>query len=69
MKIFTLRIYKSPQNIEMREKIWKFMPFWEIILDNNEKILGRYNQKYFTEQKIGEIIKKIMNKKLNKVTI
>ena len=58
MKIFTLRIYKSPQNIEMREKIWKFMPFWEVVLDNNDKILGRYNQKYFTEQKIGEIIKK-----------
>jgi len=34
------------------------MPFWEVILDNNDKILGRYNQKYFTEQKIGEIIKK-----------
>ena len=39
----------------MRERIWKFMPFWEIILDNNEKILGRYNQKYFTEQKISMI--------------
>ena len=35
------------------------MPFWEIVLDNDKEILGRYNQEYFSEQKIGEIIKKL----------
>ena len=34
------------------------MPFLEIVLDNDKEILGRYNQEYFSEQKIGEIIKK-----------
>tara|TARA_B100000676_G_scaffold164536_1_gene161796 strand:- start:312 stop:476 length:165 start_codon:yes stop_codon:yes gene_type:complete len=35
------------------------MPYWEIVLDDGKEILGRYNQEYFTEQKIGEIIKKL----------
>ena len=41
----------------MREEICKFMPFWEIALDKDKEILGRYNQKYFSEAKIGEITK------------
>ena len=35
------------------------MSFWEVILDDEKEILGRYNQEFFTEQKIGEIIKKL----------
>ena len=35
------------------------MPYWEVILDKDKEILGRYNQEYFTEQKIGEIVKKL----------
>tara|TARA_Y100000590_G_scaffold363597_1_gene421342 strand:+ start:223 stop:387 length:165 start_codon:yes stop_codon:yes gene_type:complete len=35
------------------------MPYWEIILDNDKEILGRYNQEFFTETKIGEIVKKL----------
>ena len=48
----------------MRDKKCRFMPFWEIIVDDNETILGRYNQKYFSEQKIGEIIKKIYEQEI-----
>jgi len=33
------------------------MPFWEVYLDDMKKILGRYNQKYYSEAKIGEIVK------------
>ena len=40
------------------------MSFWEIILDDNKEILGRYNQEYFTEQKIGEIIKKLYEQEI-----
>ena len=40
------------------------MSFWEIILDNEKEILGRYNQEYFTEQKIGEIIKKLYEQEI-----
>ena len=40
------------------------MPFWEIILDNDDKIIGRYNQKYFSEQKIGEIVKKLYEQEI-----
>jgi hypothetical protein len=47
----------------MREKWWKFMPFWEIVEDE-KKIVGRYNQEYFTEQKIGEIIKKLYEQEI-----
>ena len=43
----------------MREKLGKFMRFWEVVLDKDKEILGRYNQEYFSEQKIGEIIKKL----------
>ena len=42
----------------MREKMCRFVSFWEVVLDKDGEILGRYNQEYFTEQKIGEIIKK-----------
>ena len=48
----------------MREEIWKFMPFWEVVLDNNKEILGKYNQEYFTEQKIGEIVKKLYEQEI-----
>ena len=40
------------------------MSFWEVILDDNKEILGRYNQEYFTEQKIGEIIKKLYEQQI-----
>jgi hypothetical protein len=40
------------------------MPFWEIVLDNNKEILGRYNQEYFTEQKIGEIVKRLYEQEI-----
>ena len=33
------------------------MPFWEVYLDDMKQILGRYNQKYYSESKIGEIVK------------
>ena len=33
------------------------MPFWEVYLDDMKQILGRYNQKYYSEAKIGEIVK------------
>ena len=48
----------------MREKLCRIMPFWEIVLDNDEKIIGRYNQKYFSEQKIGEIVKKLYEQEI-----
>ncbi len=40
------------------------MPFWEVVLDKEGEILGRYNQEYFSEQKIGEIIKKIYEQEI-----
>ena len=43
------------------------MPYWEIILDKDKEILGRYNQEYFTEQKIGEIIKKLYEQQIKQV--
>ena len=33
------------------------MPFWEVYSADMKKILGRYNQDYFSETKIGEIVK------------
>ena len=43
------------------------MPFWEIVMDgDNKQILGRYNQEYFSEQKIGEIIKKLYEQEIRK---
>ena len=35
------------------------MPFWEVHLDDMKKILGQYNQKYYSESKIGEIVKMV----------
>ena len=40
------------------------MSFWEVILDDEKEILGRYNQEFFTEQKIGEIIKKLYEQEI-----
>ena len=40
------------------------MSFWEIVLDDEKEILGRYNQEFFTEQKIGEIIKKLYEQEI-----
>ena len=40
------------------------MTFWEIVLDKDKVVLGRYNQEYFSEQKIGEIIKKLYEKEI-----
>ena len=48
----------------MREEIFKFMPFWEVVLDKDKEILGRYNQEYFSEQKIGEIVKKLYEQEI-----
>ena len=45
-------------------KLFKFMGFWEIILDDNKEILGRYNQEYFSEAKIGEIVKKLYEQQI-----
>ena len=43
------------------------MPFWEVVMDgDNNRILGRYNQDYFTESKIGEIIKKLYEHEIRK---
>ena len=33
------------------------MPFWEVYSEDMKKIMGVYNQKYFSEVKIGEIVK------------
>ena len=40
------------------------MGFWEIILDDNKEILGRYNQEYFSEAKIGEIVKRLYEQQI-----
>ena len=48
----------------MREKLCKFMRFWEVALDKDKEILGRYNQEYFSEQKIGEIVKKLYEQEI-----
>ena len=33
------------------------MQFWEVYSEDMKKIMGRYNQEYFSEAKIGEIVK------------
>jgi len=33
------------------------MVFWEVYSEDKKKIMGRYNQEYFSEAKIGEIVK------------
>ena len=33
------------------------MPFWEVYSEDMKKVMGQYNQKYFSEAKIGEIVK------------
>ena len=48
----------------MREKLCKFMRFWEVVLDKDKEILSRYNQEYFSEQKIGEIVKKLYEQEI-----
>ena len=40
------------------------MAFWEIVLDDDKQILGRYNKEYFSEQKIGEIVKKLYEQQI-----
>ena len=40
------------------------MPFWEVVLDKDKEILGRYNQEYFSEQKIGETVKKLYEQEI-----
>ena len=52
------------QNIEMREKNIEFMPYWEVMLDDKKEVLGRYNQKYFSEQNIGELVKKMYEQEI-----
>lgn len=48
----------------MRDKYLEFMPFWEVVLDDDKEVLGRYNQEYFTEAKIGEIVKKLYEQQI-----
>ena len=48
----------------MREKLCIFMPFWEVVLDKDKDILVRYNKEYFSEQKIGEIVKKLYEQEI-----
>ena len=50
----------------MRDEIIRIMGFWEVVLDDNKEVLGRYNQEYFTEQKIGEIVKKLYEQQIKK---
>ncbi len=45
-------------------KLFKFMGFWEVVLDKDKEILGRYNQEYFTEAKIGEIVKRLYEQQI-----
>jgi len=33
-------------------------------LDKGKEVLGRYNQEYFTEQKMGEIVKKLYEQEI-----
>jgi len=33
------------------------MPFWEVYSVDMKKVLGRYNQEYFSVTKIGEVVK------------
>ena len=40
------------------------MPFWEIVFDKDKEILGRYNKEYFSESKIGEIVKKLYEQEI-----
>ena len=48
----------------MRDEIIRIMGFWEVVLDNDKEVLGRYNQEYFTEAKIGEIVKKLYEQEI-----
>ncbi len=48
----------------MRDKIIRIMGFWEVVLDDNKEVLGRYNQEYFSEAKIGEIVKKLYEQEI-----
>ncbi len=48
----------------MRDKYLEFMPFWEVVLDDDKEVLGRYNQEYFSEAKIGEIVKKLYEQQI-----
>ena len=48
----------------MRDEIIQIMGFWEVVLDDNKEVLGRYNQEYFTEAKIGEIVKKLYEQQI-----
>ena len=58
MVLSFLEQVRYSQNIEMREEICKFMPFWEIVLDKDKEVLGRYNQKYFFRAKNWRVSKK-----------
>ena len=42
------------------------MPFWEVYSEDMKKIMGRYNQEYFSETKIGEIVKKLYEQEIRK---
>ena len=35
------------------------MPFWEVYSIDMKKVMGRYNQEYFSETRIGEIVKSV----------
>ena len=40
------------------------MPFWEVVFDKDKQVLGRYNKEYFSEAKIGEIVKKLYEQEI-----
>ena len=35
------------------------MPFWEVYSIDMKKVMGRYNKEYFSETRIGEIVKSV----------
>ena len=40
------------------------MLYWEVILKPENQSLGKYNQEYFSQTKIGEIVKKLHEKEI-----
>ena len=35
------------------------MPFWEVYSIDMKKVMGRYNKEYFSETRIGDIVKSV----------
>jgi len=43
--------------LKLRSVNLRIMPFWEVYSEDMKRTMGIYNQKYFSEVKIGEIVK------------